>query len=105
MRPQKNVTATREKEYIMQIKRNLDRSFKHPLTEIATIAFKNRPNQDITTMSLFLAGAEHVQGSIEGMSVDQAYRIVAEDVLLCLEEKGIIKKDNRGWYQLTSQSG
>jgi hypothetical protein len=70
-----------------------DHGFKHPLQDFALAAFDDREVQDASSMSYWLAGSV-----IVGSRGQKAYRTVAEDLLGVLTQRGLIEKDEHGWY-------
>jgi hypothetical protein len=71
----------------------------HPLQEIVLGFFNhNKPAHDATTIGYRLAGAL-VKTKGGSYAPARAYRTVASDVLGILEEQGLIKRDNIGWYR------
>jgi hypothetical protein len=68
----------------------------HPLEALVLEAFRKRPAHDASSLGYHLAGAI-VRGAT------RAYRKVAEDVLLHMEERGLLYRDELGWWRLPAQ--
>jgi hypothetical protein len=71
----------------------------HPLHDIVMRAFEQQECQDVASLSYFLAGGYF--GGKRSAIGNQAYRIVAEDVLGYMEAQKRIYKDEQGWYHKT----
>jgi hypothetical protein len=70
-------------------------TFVHPLRDFALELMSETDGHDAITLGALLAGA-FVLGK-RGQKINEAYRIVAADILLYLEREGTLRRDASGW--------
>jgi hypothetical protein len=84
----------------------------YPLGAVVLAAFnRERPAHDATSIAMYLAGGLVLQpgskitsGAVHRAAM-KAYRLVAKDVLGCLESDGFLYRDSLGWYRRKKTTG
>lgn len=71
----------------------------HPLQAFVMQEFSEWKAQDVTTLSVSMAGCMSLTDT-KGKNCMKAYRTVAQDVLGYMEDQGIVFRDMVGWYRL-----